>query len=71
MRQGTSRRVRRVAIGDKNWLFAGSEAGGKRAAILYSLTATCQQLGLDPFTYLRDVLARLPEYAAGAASICR
>ena len=41
-----------------------SDAGGRAAAILNSLTATCQQLGLDPWTYLRDVLARLPEHTA-------
>jgi len=51
--------VKLVAIGRKNWLFAGSEAGGKRAATLYSVIYTCQRLGLDPLEYLRDVLARV------------
>jgi transposase len=54
------RTMRKVAVGRKNWLFAGSEAGGKRAAILYSLTVGCWELGIDPFTYLSDVLQRLP-----------
>ena len=40
-------------------MFAGSDAGGRRAATLYSLTATCRNIGIDPFAYLRDVLARI------------
>jgi transposase len=44
-----------------NWTFAGSEAGGQTAAVLYSLTQTCRRLGLDPFQYLRDLLTHLPE----------
>ncbi|UCF21492.1 MAG: transposase domain-containing protein [Gemmatimonadota bacterium] len=43
----------------KNWLFAGSDAGGRRAAILYSLIGTCKRIGIDPFAYLRDVIARV------------
>lgn len=54
------RALRRVAIGRKNWLFAGSDEGGRRAAIVYSLIASCGALKIDPFAYLRDVLARLP-----------
>jgi hypothetical protein len=48
-----------VAIGRKNWLFAGSDEGGKRAAIIYSLVASCKLLEMDPFAYLRDVLDRV------------
>ena len=55
----TERAMRQVAVGRKNWLFAGSEAGGHRAATLYSLTVSCWELGIDPFAYLRDVLSRL------------
>ena len=40
-------------------MFAGSEAGGHRAATLYSLTVSCWELNLDPFAYLADVLGRL------------
>ncbi len=40
-------------------MFAGSEAGGYRAATLYSLTIGCWELGIDPFAYLSDVLKRL------------
>lgn len=53
------RALRLVAVGRKNWLFAGSDAGGRRAALLYSLIGTCKVLGLDPFAYLRDVIARV------------
>lgn len=55
----SERALRMVAIGRKNWLFAGSDAGGRRAAILYSLVATCKNIGVDPFAYLRDVIARV------------
>jgi len=51
--------LRRVAIGRKNWLFCGSDNGGHTAAILFSLIATCQRHKVEPFAYLRDVLARI------------
>ncbi len=54
------RAMRRVAIGRKNWLFAGSDEGGKRAAIIYSILETCKQNGINTFDYLKDVLTRLP-----------
>lgn len=54
------RAMRRVAVGRKNWLFAGSFEGGRRAAVIYSLLETCKRIGADPFAYLRDVLERLP-----------
>lgn len=57
--------LRMVVIGRKNYLFAGSEAGAKRAATLYSLTATCKLHGVDPFAYFRDVLARVSIHPAG------
>ena len=55
----SERALRMVAVGRKNWLFAGSDAGGHRAAILYSLIATCKRIDIDPFAYLRDVIARV------------
>jgi transposase len=58
------RAMRQVAVGRKNWLFAGSAAGGQRAATLYSLTVGCWELGIDPFAYLRDVLRRVNTTAA-------
>lgn len=51
------RALRGVALGRKNWLFAGSDQGGQRAAAIYSLTQTCKLNGIDPEAYLRHVLA--------------
>lgn len=50
---------RRIALGRKNWLFCGSDNGGATAAVLFSLIATCQRHGVNPFDYLRDVLTRM------------
>ena len=50
--------LRVVALGRKNWLFAGSFEGARRAAILYSLVQSCALVGVPPFDYLRDVLRR-------------
>ena len=58
------RALRGVAVGRKNWLFTGSEDGGKRAAVIYSLIETCKLSGIEPFEYLRDVLERLPTHPA-------
>jgi transposase len=56
---GSERAMKPVALGRKNWLFAGSDEGGKTAATLMSLCTTCKDLGIDPFAYLRDVLDRV------------
>ena len=56
------RALRAVALGRKNYLFAGSDKGGERAAVLYSLIGTAKLNGLDPESYLRDVLSRLPDH---------
>jgi transposase len=53
------REMKKIAIGRKNFLFVGSDKGGRTAAVLFSFTSTCQRHDLDPFAYLRDVLARL------------
>lgn len=53
--------MKTIATGRKNWLFTGSEAGGRTMAILFSVVSSCQRHGHDPFVYLRDVLTRLPE----------
>lgn len=58
------RSLRAVAVGRKNYLFAGSDQGGKTAAVLYSISQTCNSLAIDPFAYLQDVLTRLPELPA-------
>jgi len=53
------RAIRRLAVGRKNWLFVASEAGGKSMAMLYSIVATCELLGINIEQYLPDVLMRL------------
>jgi transposase len=60
----SERTLRTVAIGRKNWLFAGSDEGAKRAAVIYSLIATCKLCHIDPFAYLRDVLDRVSTHPA-------
>ena len=55
------RQMRTVAVGRKNWMFAGSIEGGHRAATIYSLVCTCGLLGIEPWAYLKDVLQRLAE----------
>ena len=54
------RAMRPVALGRKNWLFVGSDRGGRAAAIALSLIQTCKLHDVDPFAYLADVLRRLP-----------
>ena len=52
--------IRPSKLGAKNWLFVGHPDAGDRAAVIYSLTTSCQRYGHNPHDYLRDVLARLP-----------
>jgi transposase len=54
------RAVKPYAIGRKNWLFFGNDHSGRRLAILSSFTATCQQCGVNPWTWLKETLTRLP-----------
>lgn len=56
----SERTVKIPAIGRKNWLFVASQAGGRRAAILFSLVATCKANAVEPWAYLRDLFTRLP-----------
>ena len=58
---GAERALRGIAVGRNNWLFAGSDAGGERAAAMYSLIRTCELNDVEPWEYLRDVLVRLAE----------
>ncbi|MEA2910217.1 MAG: transposase [Bradyrhizobium sp.] len=58
------RALRGVAIGRRNWTFAGSDAGGHRAAAVYTLIETCKMNNVDPQAWLADVLARLPDHPA-------
>lgn len=52
--------IRPIALGRRNWLFAGSEAGGVRAAQIYSLLGSARLAGLQPIDYITDVLQRMP-----------
>lgn len=52
--------IRPVALGRKNWLFAGSLRAGRRAAAVMSLIQSARLNGHDPYAYLKDVLTRLP-----------
>lgn len=56
------RAIRPLALGRKNYLFAGSDAGGERAATIYSLIETAKLNGLNPEAYLRDILARIADH---------
>ena len=53
-----------IAIGRKNYLFAGSDAGGRRAAAMYSLIETAKLNSINPQAYLADVLARIADHPA-------
>ena len=63
------REMKRIAIGRKNWLFFGSARGGHTAAVLVSLTSSCQRLGVEPWAYLQDMLTRLPLLAGGSCDL--
>lgn len=56
------RAIRALVLGRRNYLFAGSDAGGETAARLYSLIGTCRLNGIDPYRYLRHVLERIAEH---------
>jgi hypothetical protein len=58
------RLLRAQAIGRKNYMFLGSDRGGRTAAVLYSFTGTCKHHDIDPFAYLQDILRRLPSHPA-------
>ena len=58
-RHGQNERV--MAIGRRNWLFAGSKAGGERAAAIYSIIETCKLNGVEPFAYISGVMQKIAE----------
>jgi transposase len=58
------RELRAVAVGRRNWPFAGSDEGGRRAAAIYTLIATAKLNDVDPQAWLADVLTRLPDHPA-------
>ena len=55
-------RIRPLALGRKNYLFAGSDSGGIRAASMYTIIESAKLGGLDPEAYLRDILARIADH---------
>ena len=61
------RLVKIAAIGRKNYLFVGSERGGERAAIMYSLVSSAKANRVEPFAWLKDLFTRLPYYRDGDA----
>jgi hypothetical protein len=56
----TENAIRPSAVGKKNWLFIGHPEAGWRSAVIYSVIASCRRHGIDPWTYVSDVLQRLP-----------
>ncbi len=53
--------MRQIALGRKSWLFCGSDRGGHRAAVMYSLIVSAKMNDIDPQAWLTDVLARIAE----------
>ena len=60
----SERNLRRQAVGRKNWIFLGSDDGGRVNAIFTSLLASCRMLGIEPWSYLRDLLCLIPGWPA-------
>jgi transposase len=58
------RAIRAIAMGRRNWTFAGSDSGGRRAAAIYALIQTCKLNDVDPRAWLADVLARIADHPA-------
>ena len=58
------RALRGIALGRKSWLFCGSDRGGQRAAVMYSLIVTAKMNDVDPQAWLADVLARIAAHPA-------
>jgi hypothetical protein len=58
------RAIRPLALGRKNWMFAGADSGGERAAVMYTIIETAKLNGLDPEAYLRTVIARIGNHPA-------
>ena len=61
------RGLRPIPLGKKNWLFAWTEIGAERIGLIQSLLVTCRLQGVDPYTYLVDVLQRISEHPASQA----
>jgi len=59
------RAIRPLALGRKNWLFAGSDTGGERTAMLYTIIETAKLNGVEPYAYLADLLGRIADHSSG------
>ena len=66
---GIENAIRPLALGRKNYLFAGNHDAAIRAAIIYSLFSSCKAAGVDPRIWLEDVLVRLPGYKGDLAGL--
>lgn len=62
------RALRPIPMGRRNWLFCWTELGAKQVGIIQSLLVTCQLQGVDPYTYLVDVLQRVSQHPANKVS---
>jgi transposase len=62
----TERSLRGIAVGRNNWLFVGSDRGGKTMAILRSFVGSCEMVKVDPFAWFQDVLSRIGEQSMQA-----
>jgi transposase len=56
--------LRRQAVGRKNWIFVGSDDGGRANAVFTSLLASCRMLDVEPWSYLRDLLCLMPDWSS-------
>jgi hypothetical protein len=59
---GAERSLRGIAVGCKNWMFYGSDNGGRTAAVLTRFITMCKRHDIDPFSYLRDIFERISTY---------
>src|SRR3954453_3438536 len=62
--------MRIPVLGRRNYLFCGSDAGGQRAACLYTITATAKLNGLNPEAYLADILGRIADHPINKIDAC-
>jgi hypothetical protein len=58
----TERTIRGIAVGHNNWVFFGSDKGGRTAAVLRSFIASADRAGVDPFMWFKDVLSRIADH---------
>jgi len=65
----SERCIKTVVIGRKNWLFAGSHEGAKRAALIYTLAESCKLQKINPWEYFNDILSRLGDYPMNIDSL--